>query len=108
MEIYLSLFFCVITLISGCTLIGYKLGESVDKATDSDKFANQYAGEGSDIDIEIGKALLAKKDKIKETWNDPWVKEQEQKYCSQIPSCWNKRSIKQENTAKPYISYARE
>jgi hypothetical protein len=101
MNIRLIILFCTIALNVGCTLIGYKLGEKVDKATDRDKFANQYAEEGLDVDVEIVKALLSRSEKNQETWNDPWVEEQQQKYCSQVPSCWNKRSINQSDSTDP-------
>ena len=92
------LLFCATSLNIGCSLIGHKLGESVDKATGKDKYADQYSEEGLEVDVEIVKAIVKKSKNNEEAWNDPWVEEQEFKYCSQIPSCWNKRKIEQEST----------
>jgi hypothetical protein len=91
--------FCAISLNISCSLIGHELGENVDKATGKDKYADQYAEEGLEVDVEIVKAILKKSKENKETWNDPWVAEQELKYCSQIPSCWNKRNTEQKSTS---------
>ena len=95
MKYQTHLFIGLIFINTGCSLIGNKLGEKVDNVLDEEKYADQYAKEGLEEDVKAIKAFLTPSKKNKEEWKDPWVEKQELQYCSQIPSCWDKRVVVQ-------------
>lgn len=86
--------FLVLSLLSGCSLIGAEIGKEVDRSIQSDtddphKYETQYFVEGLDTDIEIVKAIFTQPEKEQPyVVPDPCKDENTYQVCSVKKGCW--------------------
>ena len=99
MNLRICLLIFATLVAGGCSILGSKLGSNVDKALGKDKYETQYAIEGLEVDIEIIKALVEKREK--QVWDGPWTDPAKTYLCSEIPSCWNNRAPIVEEKLEP-------